>query len=58
MIGFLLGLALLVFAIWLVFTIVGLIIGGLIHLLWIVIIIALVIVGMRALTGARRSRTL
>ena len=58
MIGFLLGLALLVFAIWLVFTVVGLIIGGLIHLLWIVIIIALVIVGMRALTGARRSRTL
>ncbi len=58
MIGFLLGLALLVFVIWLVFTVIGLIIGGLIHLLWIVIIIALVIVGMRMLTGARRSRTL
>jgi hypothetical protein len=39
----LLGIAVVVFAIWLILTLVGAVLGGLIHLLWIVILIALVL---------------
>jgi hypothetical protein len=37
----LLTIAVAVFAIWLIFTLIGIVLGGLIHLLWIVILIAL-----------------
>jgi hypothetical protein len=37
----LLGIAVVVFVVWLILTIVGAVLGGLIHLLWIVILIAL-----------------
>ena len=39
----LLGIAVVVFVIWLILTLVGAVLGGLIHLLWIVILIALVL---------------
>ena len=53
--GFLLGVALVVFAIWLIFTLIGAVLGGLIHLLWIIILIALVVWVVRLFTGGRRT---
>lgn len=41
--GILIGIAVIVFAIWLIFTLIGIVLGGLIHLLWIVILIALAV---------------
>lgn len=53
MAGFLIGLALVVFAIWLILNLVGAVFGGLVHLLWIVIVVALIIWAVRAFTGNR-----
>lgn len=55
--GFLLGLAIVVFAIWLIFTLIGAVLGGLIHLLWIIILIALAVWVVRLFTGGRRTTT-
>jgi hypothetical protein len=49
----LLGIAVAVFAIWLFFTLIGVVLHGLIHLLWIVILIALAIWVVRLVTGGR-----
>lgn len=58
MVPLLLGIALVVFVIWLVMTLVGAIIGGLIHLLWIVILICVAIWLFQRVTGSgRRGRT-
>lgn len=53
----LLSIALAVFAIWLVFTIVGTVFHALINLLWIIIVVALVVWLVLAFTG-RRNRAL
>jgi hypothetical protein len=50
----LLGIAVAVFAIWLIFTLLGAIFNGLIHLLWIVILIALAVWVVRLFTGGRQ----
>lgn len=55
MLSALLWIALVVFAIWLVLNIAGAIFGGLVHLLWIVIVIALVIWLLQTLSGRRRN---
>lgn len=58
MVPLLLGVALVVFVIWLVFTVIGFVIGGLIHLLWIVILVCLAIwLVQRVMGGGRRGRT-
>ena len=54
----LLGIAVVVFAIWLILTIVGAVLGGLIHLLWIVILIALVLWVWQRFVVRRRSDVL
>jgi thiol:disulfide interchange protein len=56
-----LGVAIVVFAIWLVFTLIGAVFSGLIHLLWIIILIALAVwvwqrFVVRRRTHARRTR--
>lgn len=57
MIPLLLGIALVVFVIWLALTILGFIIGGLIHLLWIVILVLVAIWLFQRVTGSgRRGR--
>jgi predicted branched-subunit amino acid permease len=53
----LLSVALAVFVIWLVFTIIGTVFHALINLLWIIIVIALVVWLIRVFTG-RRNRAL
>ena len=53
----LLSIALAVFVIWLVFTIIGTVFHALINLLWIIIVIALVVWLIRMFTG-RRNRAL
>ncbi len=58
MIHLLLGIAVAVFIVWLVLTLLGAVAGGLIHLLWIVIVVALAIWLFQFLVGSRRSRTL
>jgi hypothetical protein len=55
MLSALLWIALVVFAIWLVLTIAGAVFGGLVHLLWIVIVIALAIWLLQLLSGRRRN---
>lgn len=57
MLNLLLVIAAVVFIIWLVFTLIGAVGGGLIHLLWIVILVCLAIWAFRYLTGARRGPT-
>lgn len=54
----LLGIAVVVFAIWLILTIVGAVLNGLIHLLWIVILIALVLWVWQRFVVRRRSDVL
>lgn len=54
----LLGIAVVVFAIWLILTIVGAVLNGLIHLLWIVILIALVLWIWQRFVVRRRSDVL
>jgi hypothetical protein len=53
----LLSVALAVFVIWLVLTIIGTVFHALINLLWIIIVIALVVWLIRVFTG-RRNRAL
>ncbi len=53
----LLSIALAVFVIWLVFTIIGTVFHALINLLWIIIVIALVVWLIRLFTS-RRNRAL
>ena len=50
----LLGIAVAVFAIWLFFTLIGAVLGGLIHLLWIIILIALAVWIVRFFTAGRQ----
>jgi predicted branched-subunit amino acid permease len=50
----LLMIAVAVFAIWLIFTLIGIVLGGLIHLLWIVILVALVIWAIRFFARGRQ----
>ena len=52
----LLGIALAIFLIWLLFVVVVHVIGWLIHLLWIVIVIALVLWLLRVIFGGRRRQ--
>lgn len=54
----LLGIAVVVFAIWLILTIVGAVLNGLIHLLWIVILIALALWVWQRFVVRRRSNML
>lgn len=58
MIHTLLGIAVVVFVIWLILTILGAVAGGLVHLLWIVILVCLAVWAFRYLTGSRRGRAL
>lgn len=58
MIHTLLGIAVVVFIVWLVLTLIGAVAGGLIHLLWIVILVCLGIWLFNVLTGSRRGRAL
>lgn len=58
MIHTLLGIAVVVFLVWLVLTLVGAVAGGLVHLLWIVIVVCLAIWVFQMLTGSRRGRAL
>lgn len=53
----LLGIALAVFVIWLVFTLIGVVFHALINLLWIIIVVALVVWLIRVFTS-RRNRAL
>jgi uncharacterized membrane protein len=53
MIGFFVGLAIVAFILWLVLTLIGAVLGGLVHLLWAVIILALLIAAWRGLTHRR-----
>jgi|GEM_PF-1211635 len=50
----LLGIALVIFVVWLLLTFVGDVLGGFIHLLWIIIVIALVLWLLRVVFGGRR----
>jgi hypothetical protein len=50
----LLMIAVAVFAIWLIFTLIGIVLGGLIHLLWIIILVALVIWAIRFFARGRQ----
>jgi hypothetical protein len=50
----LLIIAVAIFAIWLFFHLIGAIFGGLINLLWIIIVIALVVWVVRLFTGGRQ----
>lgn len=52
----LLTIAVAVFAIWLIFTLIGVVIHGLINLLWIIIVIALAVWIVRLFTGRQRPR--
>jgi hypothetical protein len=54
----LLGIAVVVFIVWLILTLIGAVGGGLVHLLWIVILVCLAIWALQYLTGSRRGRTL
>ncbi|HEY7779169.1 MAG TPA: hypothetical protein VIC85_03050 [Ktedonobacterales bacterium] len=58
MIHTLLGIAVVVFVIWLILTILGAVAGGLVHLLWIVILVCLAVWAFRFLTGSNRGRAL
>lgn len=51
----LLGVAVAVFVIWLVLTVIGTVVHTLVNLLWIIIILALAVWLFRALTGRRRA---
>jgi uncharacterized RDD family membrane protein YckC len=53
----LLAIALAVFVIWLVLTVLGAVGGGLVHLLWIIVVVALAIWLFQYLVGSRRSGT-
>jgi hypothetical protein len=55
MINFLLGVAVLLFVLWLVLTLVGAVFGGLVHLLWILILVALAVWAFRYFTGRRTT---
>ncbi len=55
MINFLLGLAVLLFVLWLVLNLVGAVFGGLVHLLWIIILVALAVWAFQYFTGRRRT---
>ncbi|HEV8190554.1 MAG TPA: hypothetical protein VGP82_03590 [Ktedonobacterales bacterium] len=55
MLSALLWIALVVFVIWLMLTIAGALFGGLVHLLWIVIVIALVVWLLQVLSGRRNT---
>lgn len=57
MVPLLLGIALVVFVIWLVLALVGALLGGLIHLLWIVILVCVALWLLQRVTGGRRGRT-
>jgi hypothetical protein len=54
----LLAIAVAVFVVWLVLTVLGAVAGGLIHLLWIVILVCLAVWAFRVLTGGTRGRAL
>jgi hypothetical protein len=55
MLSALLWIALVIFVVWLVLNIAGAVFGGLVHLLWIVIVIALAIWLLQTLTRRRGS---
>jgi hypothetical protein len=55
MIHRLLGLAFVVFVVWLVLQGIGLLLGGLLHLLWLVILAALVVWLWRRATGCHET---
>jgi hypothetical protein len=46
------------FVIWLILTLVGAVAGGLVHLLWIVILVCLAVWAFQFLTGRGRGRAL
>ncbi len=58
MVHTLLVIAVAVFIIWLVLNLIGAVAGGLVHLLWIVIIVCLAVWAFRYLTGSRRRSPL
>jgi hypothetical protein len=58
MLRLVLQIALALFVIWLLLTVVGFVFGGLIHLLWIVILILLAIWLWQRVMGRRRSTPL
>lgn len=53
-----LGIAVVVFAIWLFLTLVGAVLNGLVHLLWIVIVIALAVWIWQRFVVGRRTHTM
>jgi hypothetical protein len=51
----LLGIALVVFVVWLVLQVIGLLFGGLLHLLWLAILVALAVWLWRLATGRHEA---
>lgn len=56
MINLLLGLAVIVFFIWLLLTLLGAVAGGLVHALWIIILVSLAVWAYQYQKGGRRGR--
>jgi hypothetical protein len=56
MIPWLLRIAVGLFMLWVVLSLIGTLFGGLIHLLWIAIVLALVIWAWQSIVGTHRSR--
>ena len=57
MLGVLLRVAAVLFLIWLIFTLIGFVFNGLIHLLWIAILVLVVIWLWQRVTARGRSRS-
>lgn len=55
MVRFLLGIAVVVFVVWLVLTLLHFVLGGLINLLWIIILVALAVWAWHMITGRRSA---